>query len=269
MDELQAIILGVVQGFTEFLPVSSSGHLTIVKELFGIETKNLSFEVVVHAATVCSTLIALRKEIIELLLGFFKFENNSELRYILKIFVSMIPIFIVGVFLKDYVESIFSSGLLVVGSMLIITSILLFLSEFISAKREILKKEGREITFVDAFIIGLAQSFAVLPGLSRSGSTIATGLILGVKKENVAKFSFLMVIIPILGEAFLEIMGGGFSIQESGIQTTSLLLGALSAFVSGYIACRWMISIVKKAKLYYFAIYCALAGIVSIIYSTF
>jgi Uncharacterized bacitracin resistance protein len=191
MSELEAIILGAVQGLTEFLPVSSSGHLTIGKELFGIETENLTFEVIVHAATVLSTIVAFRKQIWKLLVGFFSLKMNSEKDYIFKIGVSLIPIMIVGFFLKDYVEEIFGSGLLIVGCMLLVTSFLLSMSEILT-KRQQLKGngEGKEIGYKEAFIMGIAQAFAVMPGLSRSGSTISTGLMLGVKKSSVAQFSF-------------------------------------------------------------------------------
>lgn len=271
MSTIEAIILGIVQGLTEFLPVSSSGHLTIVREIFGVETSNLSFEVAVHAATVLSTIVVFRETIWDLLKGLFKFQYNDQTQYILKIAVSMIPILIVGVFFKDYVEGIFGSGILVVGIMLIITAILLTVSDYVTRMRAKKAKDGqeagKEVGYKEAAIIGLAQSFAVLPGLSRSGTTIATGLLCGVKKSSVAQFSFLMVLVPILGEAFLELVSGEFSVVESGISGLSLLLGFISAFISGFFACRWMINIVKRAKLVYFAIYCAIAGIVSIVLS--
>ena len=260
MEWFEALILGLVQGLTEYLPVSSSGHLTIGSALFGIEgEENLAFTVAVHVATVCSTLVILWKEIDWILKGLFKFEMNPETKYTLNILVSMIPIGIVGVFFKDYVEAIFGSGLLVVGCMLLVTAALLAFSYY--AKPRI--KEN--ISMRDAFIIGLAQACAVLPGLSRSGSTIATGLLLGNKKENLAQFSFLMVIPPILGEALLDIMKGLSGEEVMGdISTLSLLVGFLAAFVSGCIACKWMINIVKKGKLIYFAIYCAIVGAVTV-----
>lgn len=271
MSALEAVLLGFVQGLTEFLPVSSSGHLTLAKALFGIDSSNLSFEVAVHAATVLSTIVVFRKTILDLLKGLFKFKYNSQTDYILKIAVSMIPILIVGVFCKDFVEQIFGSGTLVVGIMLIVTASLLTLSDYVSRKRSKMSQNGEEVGkdvgYKEAIIIGLAQSVAVLPGLSRSGTTIATGLLCGVKKGSVAQFSFLMVLVPILGEAFLELVGGEFAAGASGISTLSLVLGFLSAFVSGFLACKWMINIVKKAKLVYFAIYCALAGILSIVLS--
>ncbi len=266
MEILEAIVLGLVQGLTEFLPVSSSGHLTIVKSLFGIETGNLTFEVAVHAATVLSTIVAFRKEIWDILCGVLKFKYNSQTQYFLKICLSMIPVFIVGVFFKDYVESIFGAGLVVVGSMLILTAILLMLGEYLSNRqaRKVAEEgaeAGREVGYKEAFIIGLAQSIAVLPGLSRSGTTISTGLMLGVKKSSVAQFSFLMVLIPILGEAFLELLDGGFSTASSGMSAGALIAGFLTAFASGYVACRWMIGIVRKAKLHYFSIYCLVAAV--------
>lgn len=261
MEWFEALILGLVQGLTEYLPVSSSGHLAIGSALFGIEgEENLAFTVVVHVATVFSTLVILWKEIDWIFRGLFKWEMNSETRYVLNILVSMIPIGIVGVFFKDYVEGIFGSGLLVVGCCLLLTAALLTFSYY--AKPRI--KEN--ISLKDAFIIGLAQACAVLPGLSRSGSTIATGLLLGNKKESLAQFSFLMVIPPILGEALLDGMKMMKGEAVAGdIPAMSLLVGFLAAFVSGCLACKWMINIVKKGKLIYFAIYCAVVGCVTLL----
>lgn len=263
MEWFEALILGLLQGFTEYLPVSSSGHLAIGSALFGIEgEENLTFTVAVHVATVLSTLVILWKEIDWIFKGLFKFEMNPETKYVLNILVSMIPIGIVGVFFKGYVEDIFGSGLLIVGCMLLLTATLLAFSYY--AKPRI--KEN--ISMRDAFIIGLAQACAVMPGLSRSGSTIATGLLLGNKKENLAQFSFLMVIPPILGEALLDILKGmGGESISSGLPVESLIIGFLAAFVAGCVACKWMIDIVKKGKLIYFAIYCAIVGIVTIVCS--
>lgn len=260
MTYLEAIILGIIQGLTEFLPVSSSGHLVISKDLFGIETRDLTFEIVVHAATVMSTIVVFRKDIFQLIKGFFAFKYNEETDYLLKIAVSMIPIFVVGVFFKDFVTNIFGSGLLIVGLMLILTATLLYISEKIKPKQ-------KEIGYKQAFIIGIAQSFAVMPGLSRSGTTIATGLMLGIDKSKIAKFSFLMVLVPILGETFLELIGGGFSVASSGLPVGVILVGAFSAFLSGLFACRLMINIVKRAKLRYFSLYCLIIGSIAIIYS--
>ncbi len=258
MSGLEAIILGFVQGLTEFLPVSSSGHLTIGKELLGIESSNLKFEVIVHAATVTSTIVVFYKEILNLIKGFFRFKLNDETNYLIKIAISMIPVFIIGIFFKEYVEQIFGSGLLIVGLSLLLTATLLTLTNFI-------KPREREITKKDAFIIGVAQAIAVLPGLSRSGATISTGMMLGVKKEEIAKFSFLMVLVPVLGDAFLELISGEFTAAASGISITSLILGFVSAFLSGLFACKVMINLVKKAKLTGFAIYCAIIGVLCLV----
>ena len=265
METFEAIILGIVQGLTEFLPVSSSGHLAIGNALLGVETdNNLLFAVMVHAATVLSTIVVLHKEIWQLLKGLFAFRLNEETRYIGNLLLSMIPVFIVGVFFKDTVEEIFGSGLLVVGICLWITAGLLAFSYFAHPRPK------ERIGWKDAIVIGLAQAVAVLPGLSRSGSTIATGLLLGNKKESVAKFSFLMVLIPILGEAFLDTLDfvetGG---AASGISGTAMICGFLAAFVVGCLACKWMINIVKKGKLIYFAVYCALAGTFAILWPLF
>ncbi len=267
MEWFESLVLGLLQGLTEYLPVSSSGHLAIGSALFGIEgDTNLQFTIVVHVATVFSTLVILWKEISWIFKGLFKFEMNSETKYFLNIVVSMIPVGIVGVFFKDYVESIFSSGLVIVGCMLLLTAVLLSFSYYAKPRVK------QEISMRDAFIIGLAQACAVMPGLSRSGSTIATGLLLGNSKEKMAQFSFLMVIPPILGEALLDTIkmvgGNAESVTAGGnISAVALIVGFLAAFISGCLACKWMISIVKKGKLIYFAIYCALAGVVTLFLS--
>jgi undecaprenyl-diphosphatase len=260
MGWLEALILGIIQGLTEYLPVSSSGHLTIGSALFGIEgEENLAFTIVVHVATVFSTLVILWKEIAWIFKGLFKFQMNAETRYTVNILVSMIPIGIVGVFFKDTVEAIFGSGLLIVGCMLLLTASLLTFSYYAKPRQK------ENISIRDAFIIGLSQACAVMPGLSRSGTTIATGLLLGNNKAKMAQFSFLMVIPPILGEALLDVvkMMKGENIAGD-IPMLSLVIGFLAAFISGCIACQWMINIVKKGKLIYFAIYCAIAGAVTI-----
>lgn len=263
MDWLQALVLGIVQGLTEYLPVSSSGHLAIGSHLFGIEgEENLAFTVLVHVATVCSTLVVLWKEIDWILKGLFKFEMNAETKYFLNIVVSMIPIGIVGVFFKEAVEEVFGSGLLIVGCMLSLTATLLIFSYFAKPRQR------EHISMKDAFIIGLAQACAVMPGLSRSGSTIATGLMLGNKKESLAQFSFLMVIPPILGEALLDVLKMVKGDDAFGdISALPLVVGFVAAFVSGCVACKWMINIVKKGKLVWFGVYCAIAGAVTIICS--
>ncbi len=260
MSILEAIVLGLVQGLTEFLPVSSSGHLVIGKELLGIDSSGVAFEVVVHAATVLSTLVAFRKDILELLSGVLKFKMNGQTIYVFKILVSMVPVFIVGLFLKDHVEALFGEGTIVVGIALLVTSFLLYLSG-------VLKPKEKGITFRNALIIGVAQSVAVIPGLSRSGATISTGLLLGARREDIAKFSFLMVLVPILGEAFLELVSGGFASESTGIGVLPLAAGFLAAFTSGLFACKAMIALVKKTKLKGFALYCAILGVIAIIYS--
>lgn len=260
MTWFEALILGLIQGLTEYLPVSSSGHLAIGSALFGIEgEENLAFTIIVHVATVLSTLVILWKEIEWIFKGLFKFQMNDETRYVINIIVSMIPIGIVGVFFKDKVEAIFGSGLLVVGFFLLVTALLLSFSYYYKPRQK------EKISLKDAFIIGLSQACAVLPGLSRSGTTIATGLLLGNSKEKLAQFSFLMVIPPILGEALLDAikMMKGEDIAGD-IPAISLIVGFLAAFVSGCVACKWMINIVKKGKLIYFAIYCAIAGAVTL-----
>lgn len=273
MSWFEALLLGIVQGLTEFLPVSSSGHLAIGKALFGIETSDLSFEVAVHAATVLATLVVFWKDIVKLLADLFKFKMNDGTKYILLLLVSMIPVFIVGVFLKDYVENIFGSGLLVVGCCLIVTAALLYLSETLSARRaakeasEGASGAGKDMSVKSAMWMGLAQSIAVLPGLSRSGSTIATGLLCGVKREEVTRFSFLMVLIPILGEAFLDVVGGDFAASSVGV--LPLFIGFIAAFVSGLFACKVMIAIVKKARLRWFALYCLIVGLACLISTLF
>ncbi len=265
MDWIEALFLGLVQGFTEYLPVSSSGHLTIASYLFGVNGEdNLTFTVAVHVATVLSTLVILWKEVAWIFKGLFNGQMNDEKRYALNIVVSMIPVGIVGVFFKDYVEEIFGSGLAIVGAMLLVTALLLAFSYFAKPRQR------EDISMKDAFIIGLAQAVAVMPGLSRSGSTIATGLLLGNNKAKLAQFSFLMVIPPILGEALLDVikaMKHGAEAVTGDISMGALAIGFLAAFISGCVACKWMIDIVKKGKLIYFAIYCAIVGAITLICS--
>jgi len=265
MNSFEALILGLIQGLTEYLPVSSSGHLAIGAEIFGIEgEENLAFTIAVHVATVFSTLVILWKEIAWIFSGLFKGRMNEETRYFINIIISMIPIGIVGVFFKDKVEAIFGSGLTIVGTMLLVTACLLTFSYYARPRQK--KRIGKR----DAFVIGLSQALAVLPGLSRSGTTIATGLLLGNSKEKMAQFSFLMVIPPILGEALLDTIKmakNGTEAVMGNISGTSLAIGFLAAFISGCLACKWMINIVKKGKLIYFAAYCVLAGTATLIYS--
>jgi len=258
MSWIEALLLGLLQGLTEFLPVSSSGHLELGKALLNINPKDsLTFTIVVHGATVLSTIVIFSKDIWELIRGLFAFKWNDDTKYILKIFVSMIPVGFIGVFFKDEVESFFNGNIAFVGAMLLFTSAMLAFTYF-------KKSNTRNISFLDSFIIGIAQTIAVLPGVSRSGSTIATGLLLGNKKEIIAKFSFLMVLIPIIG-ANLKDLAGGEMTQNEGIGAIPLLVGFLAAFISGLLACKWMIGIVKKGKLIYFAIYCFIIGLLAII----
>ena len=265
MSWWEALLLGIIQGLTEFLPVSSSGHLEIGQALLGTAGgENLTFAIVVHTATVLSTLVILWNEVTQLFKGTFTtIKWNEEKNYVSLILVSMIPVFVVGMFFKDQVEAFFGSGLLIVGICLCITAFLLCFSEWLSKRRA---GFGHEVGYRDAIIIGLAQAVAVLPGLSRSGTTIATGLLCGVKKESVTKFSFLMVLIPILGEAFLELLDllKGEVVSQLGI--LPMLVGFFAAFTSGCWACKLMINIVRRQKLIYFAIYCLCVGVFAIIY---
>lgn len=269
MNEIQALILGLVQGLSEYLPISSSGHLQIGQSLMGIDPEmgGLTFDIVVHVATVLSTLVILWKEVSWLLVGLFKKEYNEEKKYILNILISMVPIGIVGLCFKDQVEEMFH-GTTVVGVCLLITGCLLALTYYIKPK------EREKISPLHALIIGLSQACAVLPGLSRSGTTIATGLLLGNSRRNLAQFSFLMVIPPILGEALLDakhiFAPSAEYLAEHGaaqpISATVLLIGFVAAFVSGCFACKWMIALVKKCKLIYFAIYCMLVGALTLLF---
>ncbi len=257
MDSLDALILGIIQGLCEFLPVSSSGHLEIGKVILLKEIKeDLSFTLMVHAATVLSTMVVLHKDILDLIKGSFSLKLNEKNTYLLKIIVSMIPVVIVGLFFKDQLESLFTGNLVLVGSMLIITSLLLSFTYYF-------KRTEGNISFSKAIIIGIAQAVAVLPGISRSGSTIAMAIVLGIDKEKAAKFSFLMVLLPILGASCKELLDGG--LDTNNLLTKEMLIGFLSAFISGIIACKFMLKIVKEGKLIYFGIYCALAGLTSLI----
>lgn len=257
MNWFEAIVLGLVQGFTEFLPVSSSGHLELGKFLFGIDAEsNFYFTIAVHGATVLSTVAALWKEIGALTRGIFKFRINEETQYIFKIFVSIIPVGIAGFFMKDIVERFFTGNMVSLGIQFIITAALLVLPYFIHSKE-------KPITYLDAFVIGIAQMFAVLPAISRSGATIATGLMLGNKKEEIARFSFLMVLIPIIGANLVEVMQMEAVPVDTGIGI--IVAGFIAAFISGYLACKWMIDLVRKSRLIWFAIYCVIIGIISIL----
>ncbi|MCI7141705.1 MAG: undecaprenyl-diphosphate phosphatase [Paraprevotella sp.] len=279
MNSLQALLLGLLQGLTEYLPVSSSGHLAIGAYLFGVDgEESMAFTIVVHVATVLSTLVILWREIVWILRGVWCqltgkvsaqsagssscSSLNAETRYAINILISMIPVGIVGLFFKEQVEEIFGSGLTIVGIMLLVTAALLVFSYYARPRQR------ENISPLHAFLIGIGQALAVMPGLSRSGTTIATGLLLGNKKESMAQFSFLMVIPPILGEALLDalkLMKGDEAFGD--IEFLPLAVGFLAAFVSGCAACRWMISIVRKGKLLYFGIYCALVALLVLFFA--
>ena len=274
MDSFQALILGLVQGLTEYLPVSSSGHLEIGKALLGpsAEAGGLTFDIVVHVATVMATLVVLWREIVWILKGLFKFKLNKETLYVLNIIISMIPVAIVGLLFKDKIEALYAGNvLLITGICLLVTALLLAMTHFYKPQ------EKEQISPSNAFVIGIAQAVAVLPGLSRSGSTIATGLLLGNSRKTLAQFSFLMVIPPILGEAIIDFKhiiapSAEYLATHSAaapIPATSLIVGFIAAFVSGCFACKWMISLVKKCKLIYFAIYCAVVGLTVIAFNLF
>ncbi len=267
MDVIEAILLGIVQGLTEFLPVSSSGHLQIAKDLLGVELENnITFDVTLHAATVFSTMLVLWRELWQLLRGVFSRRFNAEQAYVLKILISMIPAGIVGVLFSEQLEALFSS-LGFVGAMLIVTAVLLTFAYY--AKPRVAEsadvKPFTGISWLDAFIIGCAQAVATLPGLSRSGTTIATGLILGKRKSDMATFSFIMVIPVILGKMLLDVTGGAFA--EMTVPTVSLVAGFVAAFVSGALACKAMIELVKRGKLIWFALYCVVVGVICLLSS--
>jgi len=260
MNWIEALILGIIQGLTEFLPVSSSGHLELGKHILGIEySESLTYTVVVHGATVLSTIIVFWKTILELVRDLFKFQWNDSTRYIVKIFVSMIPVLIVGLFFKEQVESLFTGDILFVGLMLLVTSALLAFTYYA-------KEKQKEMSYKNAFVIGIAQACAVIPGISRSGATIATGLYMGIKKEKVARFSFLMVLVPIIGANVKDLIDFNFSAQNT-VSITPLIVGFIAAFISGLLACSWMLKIVKRGKLIYFAVYCFIVGAIAILFS--
>lgn len=260
MDWLSALILGIIQGLTEFLPVSSSGHLELGKEILNIEAKeNLMFTIVVHGATVLSTIVVFRKDILQLFTEGIKFTNSPETHYILKLIVSMIPVVIIGLLFESEIEELFNGNLTLVGAMLILTAALLAVTHYA-------KEKSKDISYKNSIIIGIAQAIAIMPGISRSGTTIATGLILGIKKENVAKFSFLMVILPIIGANAKKILDGDLTSAET-ISIQALIIGFIAAFISGLLACKLMIKIVNQGKLIYFAIYCFIIGSIAITYT--
>jgi len=258
MNWYEALVFGLVQGLTEFLPVSSSGHLEITKFFFGGVEESLLFSVVVHGATILSIIVVFWHEIIRLTKGVLQFQMNDETHYFLKILVSLIPVGIVGFTLKDFVEGFFNANMTFTGAMLIVTAFLLAISHFV-------RKGDREISYSGAFIIGIAQALAVLPGLSRSGSTISTGLLLGHRKEELTKFSFLMVIIPVVGANLVEIMTSDVSTGDAVF--LPLTIAFFTAFISGYFACKWMVRLVSRGKLIWFAVYCTLVGLALILFA--
>lgn len=263
MSLIEAIILGIIQGLTEFLPVSSSGHLEIGKVLLGDESlpaESLMFTVVVHAATALSTLVIYRRDVAEILQGLFQFKINEESMFAYKVVLSMIPAAFIGVFFNDEIEALFDGQLLLVGGMLAITGLLLLLADRA-------KNTDKPVSPVNAVIIGIAQAIAILPGISRSGATIATSVLLGIDRGKAARFSFLMVVPLILGKIAKDVLDGGLSADSA--QTPQLIAGFLAAFVAGLFACRLMIQLVKKSKLVYFAIYCFAVSVAIILYTLF
>ena len=268
MEWFEALILGLVQGLTEFLPVSSSGHLMIARELLGVDAEGfLDFTVTVHFATVLSTIVVFWASIVQIIKGVFKFRYNYETDYFLKLCLSMVPVAAVGFLFKDKVESLFGDDLGTVGVCLLITAALLLLSQIITVKHPVENKHRNGISFLQAFLVGIGQACAVAPGLSRSGTTIATGLLSGVKKDNMAQFSFLMVLVPIIGEQLLDLLdvAQGEAALGSGVGVLPLVCGFFSAFLAGLFACKVMIGIVRKARFSWFALYCAVVGILLLV----
>ena len=259
MDVLNAIILGIIQGLTEFLPVSSSGHLEIFKVILGdnkLPNESLLMTVILHFATACSTIVVFKDDIKDLILGLFSFEKNDSFWFSVKIILSMVPAVFVGFFFESEIESLFNGNLTIVGSMLILTGALLFLADKA-------KPSEKKISFSSSLLVGIAQAIAIIPGISRSGATISTAVILGIDKENAAKFSFLMVVPLIIGKVIKDITSAETIVNNESV--FPLIIGFVFAFITGMIACKWMIKLVKNSKLKYFSIYCFLVGIFSII----
>ncbi len=263
MSYLEAIILGLIQGLTEFLPVSSSGHLELAKTIFGdnsLPEESLTFTIVLHFATALSTLVVFRKEVFEILKGIFQFKWNDEMIFSLKIIISMLPAVVIGLLFEKQLEAFFGGRILLVGFMLLITALLLLLADNA-------KNTNHKVSYFNAFIIGISQAIAMLPGISRSGATISTSVLLGVDRTKAARFSFLMVVPLILGKVAKDILGGDINFESSQIGIMGV--GFVAAFISGLFACNWMIAIVKKSKLSYFAIYCTVIGLAAISYALF
>jgi undecaprenyl-diphosphatase len=263
MNYLEAIILGIVQGLTEFLPVSSSGHLELAKVIFGdnsVPKESLTFTVVLHFATALSTLVIFRKDVIEIIKGLFQFKKNDEFMFSLKIIISMIPATIIGLMFEEELEAFFNGNVLLVGFMLLITGLLLFLADKA-------KNTNKNVSNLNAFIIGISQAIAMLPGISRSGATISSSVLLGVDRTKAARFSFLMVVPLILGKVAKDFMGGSISFSDENFGV--MAAGFIASFIAGLLACNWMISLVKKSKLYYFSAYCFIVGTIAIGYAYF
>ena len=263
MNNLDALLLGIIQGLTEFLPVSSSGHLELGKAILGdtsVPEESLMFTVVVHFATALSTIVVFRKDIVELLQGLFSFQWNEETQFSAKIILSMIPAVIIGLFFEEELEALFGGNIMLVGCMLIVTAILLWLADKA-------KDTQKKVSFSNAFIIGVAQAVAMIPGISRSGATISTSVLLGNDKSKAARFSFLMVIPLILGKIAKDLIGGDLTTQSGNVSV--LIIGFFAAFIAGLFACTWMIKLVKKSKLSWFAIYCLVVGLIAIAFSLY
>lgn len=261
MSIFEAIILGIIQGLTEFLPVSSSGHLELAKAILGdnsLPEESMLMTVVLHGATALSTIIVFRKDIVEIVKGLFQFKNNEEFKFSLNIVLSMVPAALVGVLFNDEIEAFFGGKILLVGSMLILTAILLIFADKA-------KNTDKKVGVLQAIIIGVSQAIAILPGISRSGATISTTVLLGIDRERAARFSFLMVVPLILGKMAKDILDGAFETTNGSIMNYGV--GFIAAFVTGIIACTWMIKLVKKSKLKYFAFYCFIVGAIAIVYS--
>lgn len=261
MSILESILLGIIQGLTEFLPVSSSGHLEIAKRLFGdhlLPEESLLMTIVLHSATALSTIVVFRKDILKIIKGLFNTEMNEEKKFSLYIVISMIPAVFVGLLFEEFIESLFDGNMTLVGSMLILTAVLLLFADKA-------KTTEKGVTGISALIIGIAQAIAILPGISRSGATISTSVLLGIDRSKAARFSFLMVIPLILGKMAKDLLEG--ELNGIGNQSSSLIIGFAAAFISGFVACTWMINLVKKSKLTYFSIYCAVIGVIAIIFA--
>ena len=263
MDIFEAIILGVIQGLTEFLPVSSSGHLELAKAILGdtsVPEESLTFTVVLHFATALSTLVIFRKEVLEIFKGLLQFQWNDEFKFSIKIILSMIPAVTVGLLFEEQLEAFFGGKILLVGLMLLVTALLLLLADKA-------KNTNKEVSFLNAVVVGISQAIAMLPGISRSGATISTSVLLGIDRTRAARFSFLMVVPLIFGKIGKDVLSGDLNFQSS--ETLPIVIGFIAAFLSGLIACKWMIALVKKSKLSYFSIYCAIVGVIAISYAIF